>query len=143
VDAGLTALPRTAWVASAFEPPDSSTWPTGDAPSNGIQGNTTTRWSTNEPQAPGQWFEVDMGTAQNFSAVSLDSGPTSDNDFPRTFELEVSNDGTTWTQIMAGVGASELVTVSFPQETARYVRVLLTDSQPVYWWSIAEFDVYD
>jgi F5/8 type C domain len=143
VDTGLVALPRTAWVASAFEPPDSSAWPVGDAPSNGIQGNTASRWSTNEPQAPGQWFEVDMGTTQTFSAVSLDSGPTSDEDFPRTFEVEVSNDGTTWTEITAGTGAAELVTVSFPQKSARYLRVFLTDSQPVYWWSIAEFNVYD
>jgi hypothetical protein len=143
VDAGLVALPRTTWVASAFEPPDSSTWPVGDAPSNGIQGNTASRWTTNEPQAPGQWFEVDMGTAQTFSAVSLDSGPTSDEDFPRTFEVEMSNDGATWTEITAGVGTAEVVTVTFPQKTARYIRILLTDSQPVYWWSVAELYVYE
>lgn len=142
-DAAPVALPETLWGASAFDPPDSSAWPAGDAPANALDGSLTTRWSTNEPQVAGQWFEVDMVTPQTFSQVSLDSGPTSAQDYPRSFELEMSNDGTTWTNIVAGTGSTELVTVSFPQKTARFIRVVVTGSAGVFWWSIAEFDVYD
>src|SRR5487761_1514918 len=60
-----TALSRTGWVASAFQS-------SADVPANAIDGNLTTRWSSGTAQAVGNWFQVNMGSAQNFDEVDME-----------------------------------------------------------------------
>jgi hypothetical protein len=50
------ALGRTGWVASTNAPSSSA-----DAPANALDGNFTTRFSTNEFQAAGIHLQVDLG----------------------------------------------------------------------------------
>src|ERR1039458_5356044 len=61
-----TAFDRTGWVASTNAPSSSA-----DAPANALDGDLTTRFSTNEDQAPGLYFEVDLGSAHTFDALKM------------------------------------------------------------------------
>jgi hypothetical protein len=134
VDGGtLSALPRTGWIASASVSG-------GGAASNALDGNESTRFSTGVAQAAGQWFEVNMGAAVSFSEVAIDAGPST-GDYPRGYVVSVSNDGASWSQVASGAGSAQLVTVTFPQQTAQYVRVTQTGTA-ANWWSIAELNVY-
>jgi F5/8 type C domain len=134
-DATPVALKRTGWVATA-----SVTCP-GDVPSNALDGNVTTRWSTGVPQAKSQYFQVDMKTAQVFNRLALDSGASA-GDYPRGFDIVVSNDGTHFgAPVASGTGTSQATTLSFPYQTARYVRVVISKSAS-NWFSIHEINVF-
>ncbi len=125
-------LDRTGWSATA------SVSNTGEPPSNALDGVFATRWSTGQPQSPGTTFQVDMGKTQSFSSVALDGG-ASGGDYPRGYQVFVSQDGTTWGNAIAtGQGSGDYTVISFPQQSARYVKVVLTASSGS-WWSIAEF----
>jgi outer membrane protein assembly factor BamB len=135
-DAGSTGvLPRTGWVATASSS-------TGDVPANALDGNAATRWSTGTPEANGQWFQVDMAAARTFDQITLDAAGST-NDYPRGYQVFVSNDGVTFgNPIASGAGSAALVTISFAAQTARYVKIVQTGTTS-YWWSVAEFNVYD
>jgi hypothetical protein len=136
-DAGgtLYALSRTGWVPSASVSG-------GGAPANALDGNENTRWSTGVAQTAGQWFQVNMQAPVSFSQITIDAGP-SVGDYPAGYTVSVSSNGTTWTEVASGTGATQLVTVTFPQQTAQYIRVAQTTSGvTTNWWSIAEFNVY-
>jgi hypothetical protein len=130
-----TPLVRTAWVASSF--PTNA----GDPPASAIDGVATTRFSTGEFQSPWQYFQVNLGSQQTFSQATLDA-TGSNNDYPRAFEITVSNDGTTWSAPVAIVqGTTTLITVQFPAQTAQYVRVSLLDIWSMNYWSMTEFNL--
>src|SRR5580698_5097559 len=126
---GETALSRTNWVASSSV--------TGSTPSAALDGNTGSRWTTGEDMANGMWFQVNMQSAQTFNEITMDSAGST-NDYARGYSVYVSNDGATWgNPIATGTGAAALITVTFPTQTAQYIRVVQTGTA-TFWWSIAE-----
>ncbi|HMH45730.1 MAG TPA: discoidin domain-containing protein [Pyrinomonadaceae bacterium] len=141
-------LPRGNWTATA------SVSNSGEPPSNVLDGDSKTRWSTGQPQTNGQWFQVDLGSAQTFHQIEMESGVSAfgvdayvlDMDFASGYErygyqLYVSNDGTNWgVPISVGSGSSQVVSVIFAKQTARYIRVVQTGSSGE-WWSLHEFNV--
>ena len=127
-------LPRGSWTATAAVS-DST-----DPPSNALDGNSKTRWSTGQPQTNGQWFQVDLGSPQTFQQIEMDSG-ISAGDYARGYQVYVSNDGTNWgAPVSAGFGSSQIISVIFATQTARYIRVVQTGSSD-HWWSLDEFNV--
>jgi hypothetical protein len=132
----LTALSRTGWVASAL--PVSA----GDTAAKAIDNLPATRFSSGTAQVNGQWFQVDMLTAQSFSRVVMDS-TASANDYAHSYQVFVSNDGTNWgTAVATGTGTAAVITVDFAAQSARFVRVVQTSATPANWWSIHELNVY-
>ena len=128
-------LSRTTWVAS------SST--TGsDQPDNALDGDLSTRWSTGASQANGQWFQVDMGATNVFNKLVLNSA-NSPNDYPRGYQVFVSNDGVNWTgPVATGTGSVGTTTINFATQAARYIRIVQTGSVSGTFWSIHEFNVF-
>ncbi len=132
---GETPLSRTGWVGTA------SNTGGADVPAHALDGNTATRWSTGALMVSGMWFQVDMQAAQTFNEISMDSAGSA-NDFARGYQVFVSSDGVNFGSAVAtGTGTSALITVQFPAQTARYVKVVQTGAAS-FWWSIAEFNVY-
>ncbi len=131
-----TAFDRTSWVASSNAPSSSA-----DAPADALDGDLTTRFSTNEDQAPGLYFEVDLGSAETFDALKM-SAPNSPNDYARGYDVEVSTDAGSWTTVAACTGTATPQTVGFSAQTARYVKVVLNAASTTNWWSIDEFNLY-
>jgi glucosylceramidase len=105
-----------------------------------VDDDASTRWSSNQAQAPGESLQVDLGRSRRFDAIAIDSG---DNlgDYARGWQVEVSNDATTWRTLATGVGDSQLTTVSAPHTDARYLRITATASVG-NWWSIADLRLY-
>jgi endoglucanase Acf2 len=108
---------------------------------NQVNGTSTTRFATDTDQAPGLYYQVDMGSAQTFNELGLDSGGNG-GDYARAYTVTVSNDGATWTTLTPGVGTGSPQTIPLPTTTARYVRVTLNQPSTTNWWSIAVFTVY-
>ena len=131
-----TALSRTGWVAST-----NSASAGADVPANALDGNLTTRFSTDEVQAAGLNFEVNMGSAQTFNELVM-AVPNSATDYARDYEVQVSSDGATWNTVARCTGSATPEVVSFPAQTAQYVRVVLRAGGTTFWWSIDEFNLY-
>jgi hypothetical protein len=129
------ALGRAGWVASSNAPYSSA-----NAPANALDGKLTTRFSTNEHQAPGLFLEVKLASAQTFRALTMAS-PNSPTDYARGFEVQVSMDNKTWALVANCTGTGTPEAVSFPDQTAQYVKVILTASTPSDWWSVDELNL--
>jgi hypothetical protein len=133
----VSALPgslnRIGWVATAS---------VGSSPGNAIDGNAGTRWTTGVSQANGQWFQVDMGSANTFYQIVLDATGSS-GDYPRGYQVNISSDGINWgSAVTNGSGSAAVTTISFSSpQAARYIRVTQTGSTSG-WWSIHEFNVF-
>ncbi len=134
-------LPRANWHVSASATAAGTFNGIAQKPSSAIDGNGKSRWSTGHLQTAGQWFAIDMGAAQNFSRLTLDAG-SSANDYPRGYQVYVSNDGQNWgNPIASGTGTTAFLPVTFATQNARYLKIVQTGKSSSFWWSIAELNV--
>jgi eukaryotic-like serine/threonine-protein kinase len=105
-------------------------------PSNAVDGNLGTRWSSDYSDP--QWLEVDLGATHTLRRVTLDW----ERAYATAFQIQVSDDGTTWTDIYStttGTGGDQTIPVS---GTGRYVRMYGTTRATQYGYSLYEFQVY-
>jgi hypothetical protein len=112
-------------AASSSEP--------GSDPRNAVDGDATTRWSS--AYADDQWWQADLGSARQVSAVELDW----ESAYASQYEILSSLDGVSFS-------AAQQVTLSAPgahraafaARTARYVRVRAIQRATVYGVSFYE-----
>jgi fibronectin type 3 domain-containing protein len=105
-------------------------------PSNAVDGNLNTRWSSafSDPQ----WLEVDLGATHTVSQVVLYWEAA----YAKAFQIQTSPDGTTWTTIYStttGTGGTQTLNIS---GTGRYVRMYGTQRATGYGYSLWEFQVF-
>jgi beta-glucosidase len=101
-----------------------------------VDGNLGTRWSSgwSDPQ----WLEVDLGATHALTKVVLDW----ERAYATAFQIQVSDNGTTWTDIYStttGAGGSQALQV---QGTGRYVRMYGTQRGTQWGYSLWEFQVF-
>ena len=126
-------LSETGWVASS-----NTSSSAGDAPQNAIDGTAGGRFSSDADQAPGMYWQVNMGSKQTFNEVVLAAGGNT-GDYADGYDVEVSNDGTNFTPVYFGTGTGQTETATFSPQTAQYIRILLTASSTGNWWSMTSF----
>jgi hypothetical protein len=131
-----TQLGESGWTASS-----NTNSAAADAPANAIDGNLATRFSSDAVQAAGMYFQLNMGSAQAFNQIEMNS-PNSAGDFAVGYNVEVSTNGSTFTSVATGTGTASPEIVTFTAQTAQYIRVVLTAASTGPWWSIDEFTVY-
>jgi hypothetical protein len=131
------ALDPTGWLASA----------SSNQGSAGVvlNGNSGDRWSTGTFQSPtaDQYFQVNMLSSKTFDRISLDCSE-SPHDYPRGYEVLVSNDGSSWSSvpIAVGKGFGPLTTITFLEQNAQYIKVKQIGTSTSKWWSIHKFNVH-
>ncbi|HUN35971.1 MAG TPA: glycoside hydrolase family 30 beta sandwich domain-containing protein [Trebonia sp.] len=137
------ALNRHGWVASSNTAASG-----GNAAARAIDGHLSTQFSSGTPQADGMYWQADLGAPQTFDELQMQV-PASPGDYAVSYDLEASANGTTWRTVAICAGAGDPETVSFPSQTARYIRVVdtvLTDglatTTPSTPWSIGELNLY-
>ncbi|WP_195655614.1 discoidin domain-containing protein [Bacteroides sp. 1001136B_160425_E2] len=129
-------LDRTGWVVSASNSRDQNR-----APEKAIDNNLGSRWASGILQEGGEWFMVDMRTPQSFNVIELNQGKSL-MDYPRGYEVYISNDGKNWGEaIVTGKGTEGKETViTLPKVVeSRYVKIVQTGIADGNWWSIHEF----
>jgi hypothetical protein len=132
------ALDRTGWIATASSSSGS------DVPSRTLDNSLTTRWSSGIFQKGDEWFQMDMLEPQTFNRILLKQGTTGTADYPRGYELYLSDDETSFgNPVLTGEGTEGAATViELPEaETSRFVRIVQTGTSANKWWSIHEFGV--
>jgi hypothetical protein len=137
---------RAGWSASSGISPASwkgSASTTG--PNDTIQGafdqNASTRWSSGQAQAGGEWFKIDLGQSTSISAVGLYLLNGNTGDSPSSYALELSTDDLAYATVATGLGAATTA-ICFPSQSARYLRVTQTGTGDASWWSIYEISVF-
>lgn len=115
-------------------------------------GDLETRWHTG-PQEPWHAIVIDLGSLRRVDVLELQLGRFHA-DFPRHLILELSVDGAAWETVWSGRTAADalwagiedprMLPLRFPAggAEARYLRARQTGEDPVYYWSIAELNVY-
>ncbi|MGI5242361.1 discoidin domain-containing protein [Dactylosporangium sp. CA-139066] len=114
----------------------SSTENAGTPASAAFDGNTGTRWSSafSDPQ----WIQVDLGGTASICGVDLNWEAA----YAKSFQIQVSTNGTTWTNIYStttGAGGVQQITAS---GSGRYVRMNGTARATAYGYSLWEFAVH-
>ena len=88
-----------------------------------LDGKLDTRWTSGAGQAPGLWFQLDMGYPRSFDQVTFDASG-SGSDFPQAYKLYVSNDpAVPGTAVAEGVGQA-ITTVNLAGgKTGQFIRI--------------------
>jgi glucosylceramidase len=131
----------TPWQAVPLSGATATAQPAGQGdPALALDGDGTTRWTSGAAQTPGQYLQVDLGRRTEFRRAAIDTG---DNlgDFPRGWQLSVSDDGTNWRTAATGTGTGQLATADLGPTRARYLRITQTGTAP-NWWSLADLRLY-
>lgn len=106
-----------------------------------LDGNSGTRWATRETQRDGQFYQINFNSSKTFDRILLD---TSGNrfDYPRDYTVRVSNNGSNFSTVASGrPGNNAQTLITFPEQTARYVRIDQNGSDNRRWWSIHEMTI--
>ena len=102
-----------------------------------VDGDPTTRWASVQNNDP-QWIQIDLGAGATISQVELDWEVA----YASAYQLQTSNDGTTWTSIYStttSTGGNQVLNVT---GAGRYLRVYGTARGTQYGYSLYEFGVY-
>jgi len=119
-----------------------------------LDGNLRTRWTSLKPKSPDLYFELDLGRMETVGGMTLNQG-RSLRDYPRDLKLFVSPDGKSWrnveTQWVSDLywagnrlfnKRGDRLTYFFQPVSCRYLRLEQGGSDPVYYWSIHEIDLF-
>ena len=168
-----TAARKTPWTLPELEATlprmlDSQQWKmTASHGSDTAAGAASLRgWSTGAPQAQGMWFTVELPQAAAVTELQFDSavssgrggrgGPAAGRGgavaaappvvgYPRSYSVEVSADGATWSKPVAeGKGSGPRTSISFAPVRAKFVRLTQMASEadaPA--WSIRNLRIYE
>ena len=138
----LQQVAPSGWTATANPSGPTNSCCTGDVAANAVDGDASTRYSTGEGQAAGQYLEVDFGRAIPARQVVFDTG-ASTGDYPRGYTVQTSANGTDWSTAVAdGQGTGQFTTVDLPGNPIQFVRITLTTADPNDWWSVADVRAY-
>lgn len=128
---GEFAVDRTGWSLSA----------SAGTASAAADGSGTARWTTGANQSGGEWIQANLGAPTLFNRLSIDN-TANPGQYPRTVDVQVSNDGTTWVSVATQPGADGVTTVKFAAQVASHVRVRQTGSASAL-WSVGELNLFN
>ncbi|WP_329128640.1 discoidin domain-containing protein [Streptomyces sp. NBC_01476] len=105
---------------------------------NAIDGNASSRWSSDHGDDPNAWIQVDLGGTYDISTAVLSWEAA----YASAYKVQVSDDGTHWTDVSStstGHGGTDTVNVA---RTGRYVRMQGVTPATPYGYSLYEFEIY-
>lgn len=111
------------------------------------------RWLSRRPQSGEERVRVQFDQPTDVAHVRLWMGPVSFLDYPRYLIIESSSDGQTFRELYRGRGFPRLLGVlegepfapmdfALPQNESRVIRLRQTGSDPVFYWSIHEIELW-
>ncbi|MFG2435843.1 beta-1,3-glucanase family protein [Streptomyces sp. NPDC048508] len=101
-----------------------------------VDGNTGTRWSS--AFADPQWLQVDLGSVQQLTRVTLNWEAA----YAKSFQIQTSTDANTWATVYStttATGGTQNLNIT---GSGRYVRLYGTARATPYGYSLWEFQVY-
>lgn len=108
-----------------------------EGPHLAFDGKVRTFWSSDHPQQPGDFLQLELSRSQRVSKITLFLGDHA-SDFPRGYEILLSSDGAGWKKVASCSRAlpplgsyfrtprNPGLAIPFPPTEARLVKILLT-----------------
>ena len=106
-----------------------------------VDGKADTRWQSAADQKPGQWVQIELPRETTLTGLRLDQWKAQ-GDWPKTYRLEVSLDGTKWARLDERSGLPGATENFFAPTSARFVKVTLTAAHRGKPWSVFEIDLF-
>ena len=108
---------------------------TGRLPEHVVDGSSDTYWrSLNKLD----WLRVDLGVATTIAQVNVN---WHENYFAKSYEVQLSNDGSNWSTVYNATGNAGVQALKFPPATTRYVRLNLKENNKSS-YRIVELEIY-
>ncbi|UCD60388.1 MAG: discoidin domain-containing protein [Flavobacteriaceae bacterium] len=95
-------------------------------------------WTTGERQSKGMWYEIEFPDVNTITEIHFNSPPKRRGNYrdrippyqsyPRSYEVQVSMDGTQWDTIDSGECDSADTVLSFAPSKTKFLRFVLTDN---------------
>ncbi|WP_058303011.1 discoidin domain-containing protein [Gorillibacterium timonense] len=140
----------TSWAYSLYEfgvyapddlarnrPVSASSTVNGNLPTFVVDGTTATRWESTASDP--QWLQIDLGSSKTVGRTILRWEAA----YGKTYQIQLSTDGTTWTNAYSTVSATGGVeNITFTPTTARYVRLSCTQRGTTYAYSLYDLELY-
>ncbi|MFI5495897.1 penicillin acylase family protein [Actinoplanes sp. NPDC051859] len=109
----------------------------GHPASNAVDGDRASRWSSR--WSDNQWLRIDLGSSRAVSRMIV----RWEEAYATAYTIEVSSDGSSWTQVKAVTGGNGGVdNVTFAPTQARYVRLTGQARATSYGYSTYEVELY-
>ena len=137
---GQTQLNESGFTASTVDMPAASG--AQNAITNAVNHSDPDRFTSGADQASGMTYEVNMGSAHTVDEVDM-YVPDYAGDYPRSYNVEVSSNGTSWTTVASCTASAQPTIVSFTTASDQYLEVVLTAASTTNWWSIEQFLIYN
>ena len=108
-----------------------------------VDGKPETRWDCGALQRPGIEFAIDLRKSTIVQRIVLDTGK-SPNDYPRKLSIWQSLDGQNWYSWWATNQSSNPLRSDYRSDPrrVRWLKFRLEDSDPHYYWSVHELELY-
>lgn len=159
--AGSGGMAGAAGAGGANGCPAKGTWTAtashtqgGESPSLAIDGDAASRWASGRRQGTGgiqEWFQVDFGMSVTISSVTLQNDPASLGDYPRGYDVIISNtvDNTSGQAQVSQPTNSQTTGTTVvqitPAASGRYLLIkqtgVIPETDPLIWWTMGELDV--
>jgi hypothetical protein len=128
---------RSAWDMSTSHP-------VANAGPERLLDNKATRWTTGKAQSGDEWLKVDFGKVVRLNQINLQQGPDNANDYPRGYQVYVSNLEQAEGDVVRASGSGESgVTTTIKLASfadGRYLLIKQTGAS-LSWWSAMELEV--
>ena len=96
--------------------------------------DTKDRWTTQASMSEGMWFKIHQPFPLPVHSISFDNSAGSQNDFPRGYEVYVSNDGIDWgSPIAHGQGIKGITKIDLGGRTVSHIKIVCTESNSLHW----------
>ena len=143
---GSVAIDSAAPPANAADPVNLSLGKTATASNtsgtmvaaNAVDGNSTSRWSSDGSGNNSAWLQVDLGQSYTLSKVVLNWEAA----YATGYKIQLSANGSSWTDAFSTTTAAGGVETRTFTGTARYVRMQGVTPKTTWGYSLYEFEVY-
>ncbi|GGG54014.1 hypothetical protein GCM10010918_03530 [Paenibacillus radicis (ex Gao et al. 2016)] len=111
---------------------------TGFEANKATDGNSSTRWASNEG-SNNEWIYVDLGSTKSVNRVKLNWEAA----YGKSYKIQVSDNTSSWTDAYSTTtGDGGIDDLTFTAKSGRYVRVLCSARGTAYGYSLYDFEVY-
>jgi mono/diheme cytochrome c family protein/glucose/arabinose dehydrogenase len=108
-------------------------------------------WSSDVPQAPGTWYQIELPLPVTFTEIQFESPPRTSrgappaDTYPRSYQVQISEDGQQWSAPVArGNGTGSPTAIGFAPTRGKFIRISLTDSVPdAPTWTLRNIRVFE
>jgi hypothetical protein len=106
---------------------------------DGIE-STANYWGTTSANGLPQWLQLNLGTQTNINQIITHFYDRDSRTY--TYNIQASTDGSTWNTIVATKTGKSIVTNTFTQTTAKYIRITITGNTAYSAAHIEEVKIY-